>query len=52
MVDDVPGVHRGIKAESAAAKSLCRTLSQQAADQPVTPMEQIGNRAIGSKQTG
>jgi hypothetical protein len=39
MVDDVPGVHHRIKTESAAGKPLRRTLYQQAADQPVIPME-------------
>jgi hypothetical protein len=39
MVDDVPGVHHRTKTESAAGKPLRRTLYQQAADQPVTPME-------------
>ena len=39
MVDDVAGVHHGVKAESVAGNPLRRILSQQAAGQPVTPIE-------------
>ncbi len=49
MVEDVPGVHHGMKIVSTASKPLRRTLSQQAADQPVIRWIQMVNRAIGSK---
>jgi hypothetical protein len=54
MVDDVPGVNRGMRVVSAASKVIHRPLCQRAAEPPVTLKVwiQMVNHAIRSKQTG